>query len=194
MNAITDKFVFPGDFLGVIEEFIPGEGTYEENGSVYSAVMGKVTVNHDKHIISVTKVNNTRPLLPVSGDIVFGLVYDVSNDSAMIKIHYVKGKGRLTSPIAVFLRFPYVSSKMRYNSMYDVVREGDLVKAVVLNSWLPYQVSTRGREFGVIFARCHICLTPLIKKRNKLFCPNCKSFDSRKISSDYGVQIIEERD
>ncbi len=29
------KYVAPGQYLGTAEEYIPGEGTYEDNGLIY---------------------------------------------------------------------------------------------------------------------------------------------------------------
>jgi len=192
LSNLSGKFVLPGDFLGVIEEFMAGDGTYEENGRIFSAITGVILFDSVKRVISVVPVSFSKPPIPVSGDVAYGYVFDVNEDSAIIRMCYVEGKGRLSSEMTGFLRFPYVSLKVRFNSMFDVVRIGDIVRVKVLNSWLPFQVSTRGDSFGVIFARCSICLSPLVKRKGKLFCNNCKFYEPRKLASDYGVFKFEE--
>ena len=60
--------VLPGDYLGVIEEFMPGEGVREENGELYATRAGRVRINPEKMEISVEPVTDTPPL-PQVGDI-----------------------------------------------------------------------------------------------------------------------------
>ena len=69
--------VTPGEPLGVIEEFVPGHGTYEENGNIYSTIAGTVVVDKDELEISVKQ--QTRPMYaPQVGDIVLYWQIDLS--------------------------------------------------------------------------------------------------------------------
>lgn len=65
--------VLPGDYLGVIEEFLPGDGVREENGELYATRAGKVRIDSDKMEISVEPVTDVPPL-PRVGDVVIGRV------------------------------------------------------------------------------------------------------------------------
>ena len=49
--------VLPGDYLGVIEEFLPGEGIIEEDGELYAARAGRVRINSEKvEIVSLIHI------------------------------------------------------------------------------------------------------------------------------------------
>ena len=40
-----EKIVMPGDKLGIIEQYVPGEGTYDDDGEIKSSVLGNVKIN-----------------------------------------------------------------------------------------------------------------------------------------------------
>src|SRR3990170_4704737 len=71
-----DQFVYPGEKLAVIEEFLEGEGTYQQNGIVRSTELGQVQLDLNKRKVGVTK--KTRELLlPKEGLDVYGEVGSV---------------------------------------------------------------------------------------------------------------------
>ena len=37
MKIEEDKIVMPGDKLGIIEQYLPGEGTYDDDGDIKSS-------------------------------------------------------------------------------------------------------------------------------------------------------------
>ena len=53
MKTKSGDFVLPGDALGVTEEFIPSEWTYEEEGKIRSLVAGTVSVDNKNKKISI---------------------------------------------------------------------------------------------------------------------------------------------
>ena len=59
MSIENDKIVMPGDKLGIIEQYLPGEGTYDDNGDIKSAVLGNVKINQKMKVISV--VSDAKP-------------------------------------------------------------------------------------------------------------------------------------
>ncbi|MEM0085096.1 MAG: exosome complex RNA-binding protein Csl4 [Candidatus Methanomethylicia archaeon] len=183
MISAGDELVFPGDFLGVIEEFIAGDGVMEFDGSLFAIKFGRLKVDVREKKIWIESKRSF--LLPTTGDVGLGVVFDVGFESAGMKIHHIEGKGTLRFPVTAYLRLHFASNKVKFNSMYDVVREGDIVRAVFLNSWRPYNVSIRDDDLGVIFARCPYCLSPLFLKDNKLICSKCNFYSSRKFSSKY---------
>lgn len=191
-SELVGKVVFPGEFLGVIEEFIPGRGTYEENGNIYASKFGVVRYNAIDRVIYVSAFRRDKLPLPEEGDVVIGIVHDVKDEIAIIRIDLIENKDRPSSYISGFLHLSQVSMGRRFNSMYEALRVGDIVRAKVLNSWNPYQLSIKGSGFGVIFARCSRCLSPLIKRRGRLFCRICRAYESRKIASGYGGWGVEE--
>ena len=46
-------FVVPGDYLGVIEEFLPGRGTYIDDGNIHSSTTGHLLLDSNTRQISV---------------------------------------------------------------------------------------------------------------------------------------------
>ena len=40
INKKSGRFISPGERLGVIEEFLPGQGTFIENGVIYASIVG----------------------------------------------------------------------------------------------------------------------------------------------------------
>ena len=48
MKINTGDFVMPGDFLSVSEQFLPGDGAYEDDGSVKSATAGNVSIKRQR--------------------------------------------------------------------------------------------------------------------------------------------------
>ncbi|MDD1763986.1 MAG: RNA-binding protein, partial [Methanobacteriaceae archaeon] len=53
MKAKSGDFVLPGDALGVTEEFLPSEWTYEEEGKIRSLVAGTVSIDQKNKKISI---------------------------------------------------------------------------------------------------------------------------------------------
>ncbi len=190
---VQRRFVLPGEFLGVIEEFIPEDGTYEENGNIYSAIAGEAIYDYGSRVVVVKPYRGVDLPIPRAGDVAIGLVYDVKDEIAMVRLFLIEGKARPSSHLTGFLHIAQVSARKKFNNMFEAVRYGDIVRVKILNSWHPYQLTTKGTNLGVIFARCSRCLSPLIKRRDKLFCRDCRAYESRKIASDYGgVKLIEE--
>ena len=49
--------VIIGQYLGVVEEFLPDETCYEQDGGIYSKILGRVVTDPKKHKISVIPKN-----------------------------------------------------------------------------------------------------------------------------------------
>ena len=79
------KLVFPGEFLTVEEEYLPGTNTFEEkNGRIYSARIGELEFNEKEREVTV-KPKKERKLLD-AGTIITGSVLLVKDSMALIKI------------------------------------------------------------------------------------------------------------
>ena len=48
MKIEEDKIVMPGDKLGIVEQYLPGDGTYDDDGDIKSSVLGNVKINQSK--------------------------------------------------------------------------------------------------------------------------------------------------
>ena len=84
-NMKSGKFVIPGDKLGVIEEFMPNSGTYENEGIVYSKTIGQVLLDLATRKISVYSLAKGTSV-PEVGKTIFGIVTNVQSSIVTLKI------------------------------------------------------------------------------------------------------------
>ncbi|MDV3104410.1 exosome complex RNA-binding protein Csl4 [Thermococcus waiotapuensis] len=183
--------VLPGDHLGVIEEYLPGEGVKEENGELIATRAGRVRIDQEKMEIYVEPVTDTPPL-PKVGDIVLARVIDVKPPAVMVNLLRIEGEIRreiATSKMAGI----HVSS-IKNGFVEDLSSEfkiGDIVRArVISNEKSPIQLTTKDPDLGVVYAFCSRCRTPLIRRGDKLICPKCGNIETRKLSRLYRKLVI----
>ena len=186
MSMKDGEIVMPGDKLGIIEQYLPGYGTYDDEGDIKSAVLGNVKINQKKKIISV-KSNATPALLKV-GDIVYGQITDLKSQRATVNIDSIKNNSRQ-------LALPYMGSihiskakKDYLEKISDAFRIGDIVKAKVVKITGDYvDLSTVSNDCGVVKAMCTRCRDYMhtTRKRNELQCYTCNKRENRKVSKNY---------
>ena len=182
-----ESFKVPGDDLGVIEEFVPIRNAYEREGVVRAKVAGWAKLDPVKHEASVAEARRVR--LPKSGDVVHAVVSGIRDAIIYVEIVYNETEGAFY-PIP-FRGVMHISeaSNERLRSLNEAFGYGDVIRAKVLSQKPPYQLSTKGAEFGVIMTRCPKCTTPLRKRGLWLYCPVCKrTYKKRKISKFYSLR------
>jgi exosome complex component CSL4 len=175
------KFVFPGDRVGYAEEFVPGEGVYEENGELFAAVAGKVVVK-DK-VVSVESIKKLPDIK--KGDIVLGRVVDVRNSLALVELSRKYGLDRdlMHTGIAA-LHVSNVQNEY-LKDLGSAVKYMDIIKARVIDPGL-LKLSTKEPGMGVVKALCSSCKSEMVREGDKLKCLKCGNVERRRISSDYG--------
>lgn len=191
----TGDVVVPGDQLCVIEELTPDYGTYERDGVVYAATSGGVAIDLKARSIRVLAADGTMKLaLPVKGDILMGLVVNAYEQRAEVSIVKRNGKD-VYSPFAAEIHISNVTRRF-VRSMSNVIREGDIVRGIALNSHeIPVDISLVGPELGVLRAKCMKCGHDLtLTSNNNMFCLRCENRETREVARDYGVMFgIEPR-
>jgi len=193
MNIKESKHLaIPGEKLSVIEEYLPGGGTYEENGAVYAKFIGEVQVNSRERKISVRQLSR-KVVVPVRDDVIIGQVQALKEDIANVRILSIENKPRLSGHFSAVLHISQLG-KGRVKSLSDAIAVGDIIRAKVIASWPPYQLTLADRDLGVIYALCLKCGTPLILKEGKLYCKKCKQFEERKVSSKYVTLVFNVED
>src|SRR5207245_10060645 len=90
IKKLDGQFVIPGEKLGVVEEFMPGRGTVEVNGTVYSSQTGVAAVDSNRHIVSV-KTSAGPPVVPEEGSKIIGVVEKVQENIGIVVIIEVDG-------------------------------------------------------------------------------------------------------
>jgi len=185
----SGEFVIPGEKLGVIEEFIPNFGTYVDEGTVHSKVVGSLLIDLTTRKVSVYPLTH-RVAVPRVGNTVIGTVVGVQDALAFIRIIKIGAKF-ISGFFTGLLHISEVSFKFT-ESMFDVCRLGDIVRAkVISNKNRAYHLSTKGLNLGVIYAFCSKCGDLLsLTKQKKLRCLECGNIEKRKVASDYGKFIL----
>ncbi|MDI6856394.1 MAG: exosome complex RNA-binding protein Csl4 [Candidatus Thermoplasmatota archaeon] len=184
MKNTKDKIVLPGELIGTAEEFIAGEGTFEEGNKIFASVAGVVERDPGAKTIRVIAIN--KPCVLKKGDIIIGSIVDMRDVFATVEILKVIGKTR--EPSCDRSASLHISKIDKYfvESISKIYKIGDIIKAEVIQVSPSTQLSTMAREFGVVKAFCSLCRAPLKLKLNKLFCESCKRTELRKFASEYG--------
>jgi exosome complex component CSL4 len=174
-----------GDLLGVVEEFIPGAGTYEVNGKIYSTFIGYKKIDRQKLEVSVQPLKKKEIITPQVGDLVIAEVVFARKQSALLRIfkvhtHYL---------FDTFDGILHVSnmSQTYLDKVDDAYKQTDIVRAkVVSKSNFEYEMTTKFPELGVIYAECSNCGTMLVREGNELKCKLCGYPNPRRFAKDYG--------
>ncbi len=181
-KVMTGDFVIPGQRLGVIEEYIPGEGTYEDGGVIYSRETGFVLIDQRTKEIKVFSATG-KPILPKRRDIVYGKVEDVKDKMIFVDIYRI-GDKYLNTTISGIL-FVHKISNSYMKSAKDAFSVGDIIKASIIKATNPLILTTNGKGLGVIMAFCKRCGAHLQRNGNILKCPKCGNIEKRYIAPTY---------
>jgi len=182
----TGDFVLPGKEVGFSEELIPGEGTYEEDGKIFSSATGLVSVNRDERKITVAPKTDVPPALK-DGDKIIGTVFGLRSQVAIMEIVKIQGNDRRVPskiPGGIHISKIQDSYVSEITSAFDI---GDIILAKVVGAKRnPVQLSTVGPDLGVIKSYCPSCGEPLVVVDGKVTCRDCKKAPRKKFSSEYG--------
>jgi len=179
--------VIPGDKIAVIEEFLPDENCFEEDGSIIAEVIGEVVIDSKSHKIGVKPFKDHFSLN--KGDVGFGRVEFVKKQVASVDIHKINDVN-IAKPINSILHVSEASRRFVRN-MYEVTRPGDWIRFRITRAEKPIYISFIGEDLGVVIALCNHCGHELhFFRRNSLKCSNCNFVQSRITSKLYGKPLI----
>ena len=180
-ELVKRRFVIPGEKLGVIEEFVPGENVYVNgSGALRSEALGALKIL--KNRVDVSPLRSLE--LPLkAGELVLAEVWASETARFIVKI---VAKWRpfalLTNSVSGWI--------MKEEEENRLIRVGDLILAKVESALYNQIILTVSgdKKLGVIYAKCLRCSVPLKKLGNTLVCPVCESIHlDRKISPYYGT-------
>lgn len=186
----SELLVIPGERLGSIEEGISELGTYEEEGNVRAAYIGRAIVDKEQKKFSVLPLTKT-PIYPYKGQNVIAKIVSVQNTLAIAEIIAIEG-------VFINKSFTGLLHSSRIGGRYEknlrrIIKPGDLVRCKVISSEGTIHLGMIGSTFGVIEASCSVCGGILKKtgRRNQLKCDNCGNVETRLLASDYGVVRVK---
>ena len=177
--------VLPGERLGVIEEFLPGEGTFQdEDDVIYATITGLVHIDMKERKISV-EATTRKPVYPTRNDVVFGVIQHVTKKSAVVNIFQIED---VECPVT-FSGYIFIKNAAGgyIDQMRDLFAPGDMIIARVQQQADGLaRLSTVGSRYGVIQASCSRCGEPLHLRGRQLECIECGNYEKRKLSQNYG--------
>ena len=186
----SGQIVVPGDKLGVIEEFELGPGTYVEESTIYSLATGRALMDLLNKKVSVypgTQISG----VPKVGSIVVGRVSEIQNKQATVRIFQV-GNRIVSGFFSGLLHISDVSPRY-VESMYDVCKAGDIIRAEVISDKnRVFHLSTNDKDLGVVYAFCSRCGHVLSFGRMQMRCTECGNIEQRKTAQDYEKGEFEE--
>lgn len=186
----SGHLVLPGERLGVIEEFIPDSGTYVKDGVIFSKIVGRSLVDLQNRRVSVYPVVKTA-VVPKVSTVVIGQVGNAQSDNVLVKIFRI-GNKRLSGNFGGILHVSDVSDRY-VNSMSDVCKPGDIIRGKVISEKNQiFHLSTNDKGLGVLYAFCSRdgMLLEQQSQRYDLKCPKCGNVETRKLSPDYGKEVL----
>lgn len=184
----TAQFVFPGEAVGAIEEYKPGFGTVNDDGTIRATVPGVVGINKEHRMISIIPKTKT-PNTITEGDVVIASITDIRESNARVDI--VAAEKSIDEEIVNNGNAEIYVSNIKdgfAKSVGDEFSVGDIVRAKVIDS-SKIGLSTVEPEFGVLKAYCSRCKTSLTRSGDGLVCSNCGNQEKRKLAEGYGKGI-----
>ncbi len=178
------KIVVPGEEIAITEEFLSGEGTYEQKGSIFSSYLGRLNLDAEEMVAKVDPIN---PLVKLKvGDIVLARVEDVKSSMVIANIVGVEGIPRSVSGETLGALHVSKISEGYTSDVWKEFRIGDVIRAKVVQVKPSLQLATDRPNLGVLIGLCTKCRMPLIKMDKTLVCKNCQRTELRKMAPDYG--------
>ena len=84
------KIVLPGEVLATSEEFLAGEGTFEQEGFILASYLGKLNLDSEEMVAKVEPIN---PLVTLRvDDVVLARVQDVKSSMVLVNVFRSVGK------------------------------------------------------------------------------------------------------
>jgi len=183
----NNEIALTGQYLGVVEEFLPDkQSTYVKDGQIFATKTGIINIDKNKREIEIRSHQDKDRKTVKVGDIVIGTVLFLRQYSIGTNFQTINNKIHFNSSYFGNIHVSQISHKY-VDRITDAFQLTDIIRAKVINQETnEYNLSTVGKNLGVIHADCVICGTPLDKIGfNKLRCSRCGNIESRKLADDY---------
>ncbi|HYS71137.1 MAG TPA: exosome complex RNA-binding protein Csl4 [Thermoplasmata archaeon] len=180
----ADRIVLPGEEVAVAEEYESGEGTYEEGGRVFAAQPGKLRLDPEHRVATVTPFNPPAHLKV--GDVMYGVVDNIRASMAEARVMAIHGRDRqVAGEVDASLHVSKIANAY-VEDIRDAMRLGDIIRARVIQTDPSLQITTAEQNLGVVLALCSVDRAPMERRGNEVRCPRCERVYSRKLAADYG--------
>nr|CAD7424315.1 unnamed protein product [Timema monikensis] len=195
-NTFTPHRCFLGQRLCLSDkDYVPGCGTYERKGYIYSTLAGTVKiVKQDKSSIIEVHSISDQSIVPAPGEIVTAKVTIVGQRFCKCVIKCI-GETVLTRPYRGILRKEDVRATEKDRvEMIKCFRPGDIILARVLpmKEVHSYQLSTAENELGVVIAHSEEGVSMVPISWTEMQCPKTFVKEPRKVAKVVPETILVE--
>jgi len=167
----------PGEKIALIEEYLPGENTYEENDTIRATAIGNVKMDKSERLASINRQKQIS--VPKVGDVIIGVVEANLPSMIAIMIKFVNGK-KANSDLECICVTRHIRKK-------NVALAKDIVKVEIISHINgTIHASIDSQELGVLFTKCRKCFGTVVKMRDAVKCKDCGWIDDRKLALDFG--------
>jgi exosome complex component CSL4 len=181
--------MLPGELIGTEEEYLEGKGTYSEHGNIRSYLVGKLSVDANRHATIVPYVRI--PELK-AGTVVYGRVVEMFESVAFVDLEIPVDPASMEQKkkriVAMSGVIPVSEIKGEYvRSIRDELRVGDIIKGTIVKV-TPFrlEVSLKAKGMGVVQAFCSYDRQLMNFDGRTLKCGTCGKIDRRKLAMPYG--------
>ena len=167
----------PGEKIAAIEEYLPGDNTFEDNDSIRATTIGEINLDSSERSASINR--QTQITVPKVGDIIIGVVEANLPSMIAISIKFVNGK-RVNANLECICVTRHIRKK-------NIALAQDVVKAEIISHINgTIHASIDSPELGVLFTKCRKCFGTVVKMRDAVKCKDCGWIDDRKLSTEFG--------
>ena len=169
--------IIPGGKIGSIEEYGPGDNTYDDGDMVRSVMVGTIHIDNKERTASVTPAYARA--IPKAGDTVVGTVAAVMSSMIAVAINYVNGMPTYAGVECI--------CSTRHMRKRTIALVNDIVSLKIQslnNGTLHAQMDDN--DLGVLFTKCRKCGGRVLPYRGAIKCKECSWIDDRELSRDFG--------
>ena len=167
----------PGEKIAQIEEYLPGNNTYEDNDVIRATTIGDINLDSVERLASINRQKQIT--VPKVGDIIIGVVEANLPSMIAIMIKFVNGK-KVNSDLECVCVTRHIRKK-------NIALAKDVVKVKIISHINgTIHASIDSEDLGVLFTKCRKCFGTVVKMRDAVKCKDCGWIDDRKLSSDFG--------
>ena len=120
---MNEKLRIPGEKIASIEEYLPGDNTFEDNDSIRATTIGEINLDSSERSASINR--QTQITVPKVGDIIIGVVEANLPSMIAISIKFVNGK-KVNSDLECICVTRHIRKK-------NIALAKDVVKAEIIS-------------------------------------------------------------
>ena len=174
---MNEKLRIPGEKIASIEEYLPGDNTFEDDDSIRATTIGEINLDSSERLASINRQKQIT--VPNVGDVIIGVVEANLPSMIAIMIKFVNGK-KVNSDLECVCVTRHIRKK-------NVALAQDVVKVEIISHINgTIHASMDSQELGVLFTKCRKCYGKVVKIRDAVKCKDCGWIDDRKLSLDFG--------